>query len=60
MLVQADLRSGTTHLTCWIEPRAKRGDQVTLKNEPGRWWDVMRVGAPREASGINRGWHNNI
>lgn len=62
-VVQVDLRSGTTRLTCWLEPKVKRGDQVTLKNsdEPARRWDVLRVGiAERDASGINRGWNNNI
>lgn len=61
-LVQVDLRSGATALTCWVEPKVKRGDQITLKNsgEPGQWWDVIRVGERLEASGIKRGWNNNI
>jgi len=62
MLVQADLRSGTTVLTCWLEARIKPGDQVTLKNseDPQRWWDVVHTSEPRPAGAINRGWHNNI
>ena len=61
-LVQVDLRSGTTALTCWVEPKVRAGDQVTLKNsgEPQRWWDVIRVGPARSASDIKRGWNNNI
>ena len=62
MLVQVDLRSDDRYLTCWVEPRVKVGDQITLKNseEPGRRWDVIRVGAPQAASAIKRGWDNNI
>jgi hypothetical protein len=62
MLAQVDLRSDNRVLTCWLEPRVRVGDQVTLKNstEPQRRWDVLRVGAARAADEINRGWHNNI
>ena len=62
MLVQADLRSGNRYLTCWIEPRATTGDRITLKNsaEPALLWDVLRVGEPRAATDIKRGWNNNI
>jgi len=62
MLVQVELRSGTTVLTCWVEPKVKAGDQITLKNsdEPSRWWDVIRLGAQRDSSDIKRGWSNNI
>ncbi len=61
-LVQVDLMSGTTRLTCWVEPRVRRGDQITLKSwrEPARLWDVVRVGERRPAATINRGWNNNI
>lgn len=60
--VQVDLRSGATVLMCWVEPKVKPGDRVTLKNsgEPRRWWDVVRVYAERPASDIKRGWNNNI
>lgn len=62
MLVQVDLRSDTRYRTCWVEPRVKVGDQITLKNsdEPTRLWDVLRVGEARLASDIKRGWNNNI
>jgi hypothetical protein len=64
MLYRQDLlRSGTTERTCWIRADVRRGSRVTLKNseEPGRLWDVVRVGAePRDLSEINRGWDNNI
>lgn len=62
MLVQVDLQSGNRYLTCWIEPKVKVGDCVTLKNHenPKLLWRVLRIGTPQEASKINRGWHNNI
>lgn len=62
MLVQVDLRAGARHMTCWVEPKVKVGDQVTLKNhaEPTLRWDVLRVGEAKDRSQINRGWHNNI
>jgi hypothetical protein len=62
MLVQVDLRAGDRLLTCWVEPRVKVGDQITLRNsaEPGLRWDVLRVGEPRPSGEIKRGWHNNI
>ncbi|HET9869753.1 MAG TPA: hypothetical protein VFR02_04580 [bacterium] len=61
-VVQVDLRSGATRLTCWVEPRVRPGDRITLKNagEPERLWDVLRVGERRPAGSINRGWNNNI
>jgi hypothetical protein len=62
MLVQVDLRSGDRFLTCWLDPRVKVGDQVTLKDsaEPTRRWDVLRVGERRAPTDIKRGWNNNI
>jgi len=62
MLVQVDLRSEDRYMTCWVEPKAKVGNRITLKNfnEPDRLWEVLRVGEPRERSSINRGWNNNI
>lgn len=62
MLVQVDLVSGNRHMTCWVEPRIKVGNRITLKNhaEPSLMWEVLRVGEPRERSSINRGWNNNI
>lgn len=61
-LVQVELRSDNRFLTCWVEPKAKVGDRITLRNsaEPARLWDVLRVGEPRAAADIKRGWHNNI
>ncbi|MDI1462971.1 hypothetical protein QEZ54_18500 [Catellatospora sp. KI3] len=62
MLVQVDLRSSGRYLTCWVEPKVRVGDQVTLKSseEPARRWDVLRVGEPRVTTDIKRGWSNNI
>lgn len=62
LLVQAELRSGDTHTTCWVEPKIKVGDRITLKNsdEPDRLWDVMNLGAQQTAGSINHGWDNNI
>lgn len=61
-LVQVELRSDNRFRTCWIEPRVKVGDQVTLKtsDEPKRRWNVLRVGVARPAGDIKRGWSNNI
>lgn len=61
-LVQVDLRAANRHRTCWVEPRVKVGDQITLKNsdEPTVRWDVLRVGEPTESTTIKRGWNNNI
>jgi hypothetical protein len=60
-LVQVDLRSDNRLRTCWVEPRVQVGDQITLRNseEPARLWSVTRVGEPRAASDIKRGWNNN-
>jgi len=62
MLVQVDLRSDSRYMTCWVEPRVKVGNAITLKNheEPSRLWEVLRVGEPQERSKIYRGWNNNI
>ena len=61
-LVQVDLRSDNRVLTCWVEPRVKVGDKITLKNsdDPRRLWSVTRVGDQKAASSINRGWNNNV
>jgi hypothetical protein len=61
-LVQVDLRCGDRFRTCWIEPRVRVGDQVTLKNsdDPRQRWDVLRVSEPRRASEIKHDWSNNI
>jgi len=62
MLVQVDLQTGNRFLTCWVEPKVKVGNVITLKNheQPRLQWRVLRVGEPQEAARINRGWHNNI
>ena len=59
MLVQVDLRSDDRLLTCWVAPKVKVGDQITLKDseEPERRWDVLRVGEARAAGDIKRGWN---
>jgi hypothetical protein len=62
MLVQVDLQAGNRFLTCWVEPKVKVGNVITLKNheQPRLQWRVLRVGELQEAARINRGWHNNI
>jgi hypothetical protein len=62
ILVQAELRSGDTRTTAWVEPRIKAGDVITLKNsdEPARRWEVVSLGARQAAGSINHGWDNNI
>lgn len=62
MLVQVDLKSDNRMMTCWVEPKVRVGNFITLKNheEPARMWEVLRVGEPQERSRINRGWNNNI
>lgn len=62
MLVQVDLRADNRYRTCWVEPRVRVGDRITLKNseDPKRQWDVLRVGEPRSAGAIKRGWHIDI
>jgi hypothetical protein len=61
-LVQVDLRSGSRYRTCWVEPRVRVGDQITLRNsdDPRLRWDVLRVGEQRRATDIKRDWSNNI
>lgn len=61
-LVQVDLQCGDRVLTCWVEPKVKVGQRITLKNHerPKLFWSVLRVGEPREPAQINRGWNNNI
>jgi hypothetical protein len=61
-LVQVDLRSGNRMLTCWVEPKVRVGDRITLKDydEPGRCWDVLRVGGRRESTEIRRGWNFDL
>lgn len=58
-LVQVDLRSDNRFLTCWVEPRVRVGDRITLKNSdiPTRMWDVLRVGSPRAATDIKHRWN---
>lgn len=56
MLVQVDLQTDNRLLTCWVEPRVKVGNVITLKNhdEPNLRWTVLRVGEPRDRSQINK------
>lgn len=53
-LVQVDLRSGSTAMTCWVEPKIKIGNRITLKNsdDPSRLWDVVGIGEAHPASDI--------
>jgi hypothetical protein len=59
-LTQVYLRSGTTVRTCWVDRKVRTGDRLTLKAEPGRWWDVLDAYCSQDSSSINRGWNNNI
>lgn len=56
MLVQVDLQAGNRFLTCWVEPRVKVGNFITLKNheQPQLLWQVLRVGEPQEPARIYR------
>lgn len=60
--VQVELQSGKWHRTCWVEPRCKVGDRISLKNspEPHRLWDVLSVSQPISAESINWGFKNDI
>jgi hypothetical protein len=59
LVVQVQLQSGTTVRTCWLSPRVRPGDRVTLKNseDPERWWTVLTVTTPFPADGLHRDWH---
>jgi hypothetical protein len=61
-LVQVDLRSDNRCLTCWVEPKVRVGDAITLKNfaEPTRRWNVIRVGEPRDSGDIKRIWDADL
>jgi hypothetical protein len=41
--VSVRLESGNTVLTCRVDKLVKTGDQITLKDDTGRWWDVKEV-----------------
>jgi hypothetical protein len=63
MVVQAELKSGSSVRTCWLRQGVKVGQSVTLKNseDPGGWWEITRVGTEvRDLESINRDWNNNI
>jgi hypothetical protein len=59
LVVQVQLQSGTTVRTCWVAPRVKSGDEITLKNseDPQRLWRVMTVTAPFPVDGLHKDWH---
>jgi hypothetical protein len=62
--VQVLLRSGTMHLTTWLDDEVKVGDLITLKKYPNPepvevWWQVVEVYAAEDQA-IGRGWNNNI
>lgn len=63
-VVQAQLQSGTTQLTCWLEARksVKPGNWLTLRNtdDVTQVWTILAVSEPRDRSEIHRGWNNNI
>jgi hypothetical protein len=62
-VIQVQLVSGSTHLTCWVEAKVGCGNIITLKNsdEPERLWSVKAIDSgPVELDSVNRGWNNNI
>lgn len=61
-IVQVDLESHGSHRTCWVEPKVRVGDVITLKDsdEPSRLWIVRRVGEPVPRSSVRQDWHNDI
>lgn len=55
---QANLSQGTRRLTAWIDanPKLRRGVQVTLKGESGRW-TIDHLGAlVLDRSALNSRW----
>jgi hypothetical protein len=60
LLTQVYMRSGTTVRTCWVDKQVRRGDQVILKAEGERRWDVLAAWPRVAGASINRGWNNNI
>ena len=53
---QVTLRKENTLLTCWVDKPVNPGDSVTLKKEPGIWWNVIWVGEKTDFT-PNRGWN---
>lgn len=41
-LIQCELKSGDTRRVCWLEPKVKTGDVVTLKGEDSEW-EVIHI-----------------
>lgn len=57
--VQCRLKSGNAQLTAWLDPRAKVGKFVTLKDsfDPEQRWEIISVGEPQLLDKINKDWH---
>jgi hypothetical protein len=57
MMVQAELRQGTTRRVCWIPdlPGIRQGSQVTLKGDAG-WWTVKGLYARLPAEELHTDW----
>lgn len=65
LVVQVKLRSpnedgnGFSERTCFVDDTdIRRGQRIKLKNseDPDRWWKVMRVSNPVDASVIHTDW----
>jgi hypothetical protein len=54
-MIQVQLQSDSTHLTCWVDKTVKPGNKITLKHHPEMWWDVIWVSQPIDFT-PNRGW----
>jgi hypothetical protein len=59
-MVQVQLESGATRLTCWVDRRKpfRVGNSITLKNsdDSDRLWTVRSVGQPKDAATIRTEW----
>lgn len=57
--VQVRLQSDDRVRTCWVEPKVKIGNRITLKNseDPDRMWTVLSVGEPTEMNEIHTEWN---
>lgn len=42
---QCEFKSGNTTVTAWVEDRnLEVGGQVSFKQDPEKWWDIVSVG----------------
>ena len=40
-ITQYNLVQGGKMLTCWLDAKLKKGDEITIKNGPEGWWIVL-------------------